>query len=862
MTHEQALRAARVEMGSGAAVHDRVYESGWEAKIESIWHDLVYGTRMLFKHPGFTALAILTLALGMGATTTVFGWIDAVLLDPFPGIGHLEQIVALETLTPNNEPIATSYPDYQDFRDHLTSFSGIAVTRHTSVSVGEADNAERIPAQFVSGNYFDVLQVKPAMGRFFAPAEQGDKPGAFPLAVISYRLWQSHFNSDPNIIGKTIKVNRHELTIIGVAPQEFHGSMPGLAYDIWIPAVMRPLLNGLTTDWELTDRHTRDMIAFARLKPGITIEQARAETAALAHHMAELHPDVSQGIGATVLPMWEGHFGAQSWLLAPLQILMAACAVVLLIVCANVANLLLARFTTRQKEFSMRLALGAKRSRLFRQLLTESLVLAIVAALTGIVIAVWAGRSIAYLLPPGQLHTLMLDIKLNRSMMAFTTLLCVGTTLLSGLAPALHSVRVNLSDSLKEGGRSGAVGQRSHRMRALLVLSEVSLALVALVGAGLCVQSFRAAQKIDPGFDPDNVLLTQFYLATNGYTLQQRKEFCYRLREKLESQPGVVSVAYSDGVPLGFEPSWWEELQIKGYVPAPGENMMTYRNVVAPGYFQLMRIPLLEGRDFTEHDDAGTDPVMIVNESFVKRYLSQGQVIGRKIHGWGYWFTIVGVVKDSKYNFITESSVPYFYVPFRQIYRADMYLAFYVRTQGNPNMFVGALRRAVREIDPNVTSYDALPLAQYTEASLYPQKIAANFLTVLAFLSLLLAAVGLYSVMAYSVAQRTHEIGVRMALGAQRGNVFGMVLRQAMGLTLAGLLVGAVVAVFLSRKASALHISGSLMGGAGNLLTTGSNGPWIYAVAAIFLCFIAALASYIPAQRATKVDPLVALRHE
>jgi predicted permease len=394
------------------------------------------------------------------------------------------------------------------------------------------------------------------------------------------------------------------------------------------------------------------------------------------------------------------------------------------------------------------------------------------------------------------------------------------------------------------------------------VLSEVSLALVALVGAGLCVQSFRAAQKIDPGFDPDNVLLTQFYLATNGYTLQQRKEFCYRLREKLESQPGVVSVAYSDGVPLGFEPSWWEELQIKGYVPAPGENMMTYRNVVAPGYFQLMRIALLEGRDFTEHDDAGTDPVMIVNESFVKRYLSQGQVIGRKVHGWGYWFTIVGVVKDSKYNFITESSVPYFYVPFRQIYRADMYLAFYVRTQGDPNMFVGALRRAVREIDPNVTSYDALPLAQYTEASLYPQKIAANFLTVLAFLSLLLAAVGLYSVMAYSVAQRTHEIGVRMALGAQRGNVFGMVLRQAMGLTLAGLLVGAVVAVFLSRKASALHISGSLMGGAGNLLTTGSNGPWIYAIAAIFLCFIAALASYIPAQRATKVDPLVALRHE
>jgi predicted permease len=399
-------------------------------------------------------------------------------------------------------------------------------------------------------------------------------------------------------------------------------------------------------------------------------------------------------------------------------------------------------------------------------------------------------------------------------------------------------------------------------MRGLLVLSEVSLALVAMVGAALCVRSFRAAQQINPGFEPEDVLLSQFYLATNGYDLQQRKNFCYRLREKLESKPGVVSVAYSDGVPLGFEPSWWEELQIKGYAPAPGENMMTYRNVVSPGYFRLMQIPLLEGRDFTEHDDEHSASVMIVNQSFVKRYLGNGLVIGRQVHGWGNWFTIVGVVKDSKYNFLTETSVPYFYVPFRQIYRADMYLGFYVRTQGDPNQAVGMLRSAVREIDPTVTTFDVLPLSEYVGGSLYPQKIAADFLTVLAGLALLLAALGLYSVMAYSVAQRTHEIGVRMALGAQRANVFGLVLRQAMGLTVVGLIVGAMMATVLSRQASAIHIAGSLMGGAGTLLTSGANSPVIYAAAAVFLCLIAALASYIPARRATKVDPLVALRDE
>src|SRR5215468_3827899 len=455
MTREEALRAARVQMGSPAAVRDQVHESSWESVIDGVWQDLRYGLRILRNNPGFTALAVITLALGMGASTTVFGWIDAVLVHPIPGIERPNEIVALENVTPDGQPITTSYPDFQDYRDHLNLLAGVAVARHTSVSIGEPEHAERVPAQFVSGNFFDVLGVQPRVGRFYTAEEHDDKPRAFPVAVISYSLWQSHFNSNPAIAGKLIKVNQHDLTIIGVTPQDFRGSVPGLAFDIWIPNVMRPLLLGFHTDWQLNDRHNRDMLGIARLKPGVSLDRARVEIAALARHLAEIHPDVNQGVGATLLPLWKAHYGAQSWLLAPLQILMAVCAVVLLIVCANVANLLLARFTARQKEFSMRLALGAKRWRLIRQLLTESLLLASAGAMLGLIIAVWSGHLLQYLSPGGQPHSFAAGLELNTSVLAFTSLLCVATSLLCGLFPAFHSIRGNLSAGLKEGGRIG-----------------------------------------------------------------------------------------------------------------------------------------------------------------------------------------------------------------------------------------------------------------------------------------------------------------------------------------------------------------------------------------------------------------------
>jgi predicted permease len=803
---------------------------------------------MLAKNPGFTAVAVLTLALGIGATTTVFTWIDGVLLHPLPGVEKPDELLSFETVAANGEFLTTSYPDYRDYRDHLTSLAGLAATQPEPLSVGEEDHAEQVWGELVSGNYFAVLGVKPALGRAFLPEEYGDKPGAFPIAVISYGLWRRRFNSDPQAVGKTIRVNRQELTIVGVAPPDFRGTIGGLAFDLWVPFMMHPQLQGVG-EWMLRDRQTRQLIVIARLKPGVRLDQARAEIAGLARSMAEADADTNKGISATVLPIWKSHFGAQSLLLKPLEILMAVCVVVLLIVCANVANLLLARFTARQKEFSVRLALGAGRFRLARQVLTESLVLAAAGAAGGILLAAWMGGTLQYMSPPSHLPV-ALDVRLNGRMLLFTVVVCIVAALLSGVVPALQVARTDLNDSLKEAGRSGSASARSHRLRALLVVSELSLAVVALVCAGLLVRSFQAARRINPEFDPDHVLLSRFFIDTSGYNLEQRKEFCERLGEKLAAEPSVTDVAYSDVEPLGIFAGWWEPLEVEGYVPGTGENMKIYRSVVSPGYFKLMRIPLLEGRDFTEQDDEKRMPVMIVNQTFVKRFFGGRDPIGRRVHGWGEWFTVIGEAKDSKYINLTEAQRPYFYVPFRQVYRADMGLAFSIRTTTDPNESIATMRRDLRAIDPNVAIVDAMPLAEHIVNTLFAEKVAANLLSTLGGLAMLLAAVGLYSVMAYAVTQRTHEIGVRMALGAKRKDVMKLIVGQGFALTLVGIGAGLVAALALTRLLASF------------LYGTTTTDPTTFIGVSVLLASVALLASYIPARRATKVDPMEALRYE
>src|SRR5271154_6828985 len=826
--------------------------------MSSLIQDLRYSLRIMFRDRAFTILAVLTLAIGIGASTTVFSWVDALLLRPLSGVASPDRLVAVETLTPNGAFVPNSYPDYRDFRDHLKLVSGMAVTHPAAFSVGQQDHAERVWGELVSGNFFSVLGTRATVGRVFLPQEFGDKPGAFPLVVISDRFWRSHFNADPSIVGKTVRVNQHELTVIGIADPAFHGSFAGEAFDLWVPYMMQPELNGVD-EWMLRDRGDRNMFGIARLKPGVTLGQARGELASLATRMAVADADTNQGLSATVLPLWKSHFGPQVLLLAPLRILMGVCGVLLLIVCANVANLLLARATIRQKEFSTRLALGAGKARLARQVVTEILVLAIAATVWGMVVTLWMSNILSELLPSAQ-RSLVLDLHLNFHVFAFSTMLCLVTTFAAGLFPALQAGRTNLNENLNEAGRSGAGGVRSHRLRSSLVVAEVSLALVALIGAALFVRGFSAARQIDPGFHPDHVLLSQFYLASNGYSLEQRKEFTRRLGEKLEAAPGITDVAWSDFVPLGFDAGSWEHLEVRGYTPSRDENMKIYRNMISPDYLHLLGIPLLEGRNFTAHDDEKSPRVMIVNQAFVDHFFAGRSPIGRQIHGWGEWFTVVGVAANSKYHYLSEAPLPYFYVPFRQKYRADLELAFFVRTQANPETALSLLRQKAREIDPAVTVFDSVPLSEFIGASLYPQKVAASLLSVLGTLSVVLAAVGLYSVMAYSVAQRTHEIGIRMALGARPADVLRLVVRQGLSLVAAGLAVGLCLSLAVSRSVSAMSIFGSSMDTPTKLLGVSATDPLTYAVAMFLLLVVAFFATWIPARRAAGVEPMEALR--
>jgi predicted permease len=816
--------------------------------VRTLIQDLRYGSRISLKKPGSAVVAVLTLAVGIAATSTVFTWIDGTLLRPIQGVADADRLTSFETLAPDGRAMTTSYEDYRDYRDHLKLVSGIALFRPSVFSLGQENHPMRVFGELVSGNYFAVLGVKAALGRTFSPDEFGDNEGAYPVAVIGHGLWQSVFNSDPQIVGQTIQVNRQPLTVVGVAPANFYGGIAGLAEQIWVPATIAVRLNAMP-DWMLKDRNSRMFAGIARLGPGVALAQARAELAAVASQLAKMYPNPDHGLSAGLFPMWQGHFGAQSLLLAPLEFLMAVCCVVLLIVCANVANLQLARAMGRQQEFSIRLAVGAGRRRLIRQLLTESLLLAALGTLAGALLAAWTSQALGYITPPTNMPV-ALHADLNGNILLFTAVVGLVACLASGIAAALHAASVDLNLTIKEGGRGTTGSKGSHRVRGLLVASEVALALVALVSAGLFARSFEIARKLDPGLNPEHVVVSHLQLGTAGYSVEERRLFCEGLRERLEAQPGIEAVSYADTVPEGFDCCSWEPVKVQGYLPDPGENMNIDRNIIAPGYFRLLGIPLLEGRDFTAQDQEKTEQVMIVSQTFAHRYFGGAEAIGRKVYGWGQWFTVVGVAGDSKYHTPNENTEPFLYVPFRQIYRADMAIALYVKAAGSTNQTVAMMRREVRALDPGLDLYDPMPLRDFIQASLFPQKMGASLLALLGAVAMLLAAIGLYSVMAYSISQRTHEIGVRMALGARPADVRRMMVRQGMEMAGMGLAAGVLAALALTRAA------------AGLLVKVSPSDPVVFAAATLFLAGVALVASYVPAVRATRIDPNQALREQ
>lgn len=817
--------------------------------VSTLLQDLRYGCRMAFRSPGFTAVAVLTLAVGIAVNTTVFSWIDMMRLHPISGVSHGGDLAAFENIAPDGGPLPVSWPDFRDYRDRLTLLSGFAAAIPTAtLNIGEGEHAARIWGEMVSANYFSVLGVKPMLGRVFSQEECGDKPDACPVTVISDGLWRSRFHADPRILGTTILLNRQPLIVIGVAPADFRGCMPGLTFGIWMPLTMGARLNILPQAW-LTDRKARSFLGIARLKPGADMAQARAECATLARQLARLDPIANAGIGATLLPIRDGHFGGQRMVAGPLNILMAVCGLVFLIACANVASLLLARSIARRKEFSVRMALGAGPVRLVRQLLSESLILAMMGALAGVPLAMWMSESLTYLTPRAADLPIFVATPLNNEILAFVVLLCVAACLISGIAPALHSARTGLNEALNEGGRGGGPGRRSERTRGLLVVAEVALALVALIGAGLFTKSFQMARQINPGFDPHHVLAAYLDLPAAGYTGQDRIRFCERLRDRLAAQPGIVRVSVADVVPLWFTGNPWEDLQVEGYVPSAGESMKIFRNVVAPGYLDLMRIPLMEGRDFTAHDDENAPAVMIINQTFARRFFGGRTAMGHRVYGWGKWFTIVGIARDSKYIKPSEPATPYFYAPLRQAITSPV-VAVFVRTAGEPEQAVATLRSSASSIDPGVGIFQAMPLTEFIGAALFGEKMAAVMLAVLGAVALLLAATGIYSVMAYAVAQRTREIGLRMALGARPADVLALVLRRGMRLMLYGVAIGVVASLAVTRLAASL------------LVHVSATDPLVFAAASLFLGAVALTANYLPARRATHIDPNEALRWE
>jgi predicted permease len=818
--------------------------------MQTFLHDLRYGLRILRGNPGFTAVAVLTLGLGIAAATTVFGWIEGVLLNPFPGVAKPRDLYLMETVTTDGTNLVnTSFRDYLDYRDRLQLTEGVAASRFTPTYMGPQGRSERVFVELVTRNYFELLGVPMVMGGGIRAGECSDQAEDCPLAVISHRLWRSSYGADPGVIGRRILLNRREFTIVGVAAPEFHGGMSGLAFDVWVPLNWAKVLG--TGGGTLTFRGTRDLTStFVRLKPGVTLAQARAEVAALAERLAHAEPGTNRGITATLVPLHEGQNGAQALLQRPLRILMAVSLVLLLIVCANVCNLLLARGVTRRREFGVRLALGAGRWRLARQLLAETLLLSLAGAVAGAIMSMWLGGALLYLIPGSDLPPLALDASVNATTLVFSILLGVVVTALAGSAPAFFSARASVDDALKEGGRGGGAGIHSQRLRNLLVISEVALAAMALIGAGLFLTSFRNASRMALGFDPSNILTGQFYLSAAGYSGAEQREFCRRLRQRMEQVPGVVAAGYSDVVPLNFGRSPWHQVSIEGYAAAPGENMNIHRSLVSPGYFSLMRIGLLEGRDFSDADHAKAAPVLIVNEMFVRRYLGGGAAIGRRVQLEQVWMTVVGVVKDARYHSPAESPLPFIYRPFSQQFAPGLNFSFFLKTGGDPLLALSTLRREARALNGDAHIYGANTLQHAITEALYPQKVAASLLSALGGLSLFLAAIGLFSVMSYMVSQRAREVGIRMALGARPADVVRMVVTQGGILVLPGLFLGALGAGVSSRWAADL------------LVGVGAGDPVVYAGASLFLAGVALIACAAPALRAARIEPVSALRSE
>jgi predicted permease len=831
--------------------------------LRGIFEELRYALRNLRKTPVFTAVAVGSLALGIGANTAIFSLLDQVLLRMLP-VKNPQELVRLYfgqgpfrgSQRCNSDCI--SYPTYRDLRDRNQVFSGVLARWPMPMSFAEGDRTERVRGELVSGNYFDVLGVRPALGRMFTQDDDRQVNG-HPLTILSYRFWQTRFAGDPSVLNRSVHVNGQPMTVVGVAAPGFLGVEVGRAVDVFVPMAMKPVM---TPNWNDLDVRTSVWTyAIGRLKPGISPEAARASMQVLGRQILESEIGAFDGVDesfraryvkkATVVQdVSKGQSDLREQFSTPLAVLMGMVGLVLLIACANVANLLLARAAARQKEIAVRLALGAGRARVIRQLLVESTTLSLAGGAAGLAIAYWGGQVLLQFLPGGG-QTEALSSAPDFRVLLFAFGLSVLTGIVFGLVPAIQSTRPALATALKEQASNVSASAGQARLRMALVAGQVALSLVLLIGAGLFARSLFKLKDVNPGFRTENLLGFSINPALNGYPQQRILELFMRLEDALVKLPGVRQVATVEIAPLSGDDNMGT-IHVEGYEPKPQESMNPYINWVGPGYFSAMGIPLVAGREFTRRDDMGAPKVVVINESMARTFFGQRSPLGMHIgrgRGKDLDIEIVGVVKDGKYSNLREKVFRTVYYPWTQDQKLDS-MTFFLRAAGNDGGLGGAVRGSVAGFDANLPIYDLKTMEAGIDESLFIDRMIAALSSFFGALATLLAAIGLYGVMAYSVARRTREIGLRMALGAERGHVVWLVMREVTLLAGIGIAVALPVAYGLGRA-----VNSQLYG-----VQPADFG--VLAGGTVLLALVAGVAGYVPARRASRVDPLVALRYE
>jgi predicted permease len=838
--------------------------------IETILNDLSYGAKMLWKSKGVTIVAVVSLAIGIGANSAVFSLFNSILLRPRP-VSHPEQLVEIYVGQGDHPYETTSYPSYIELRDRNEVLSGLAAYGIDQFKLGTAEGVEQIWAETVSGNYFDVLGVAAQKGRTFVP-EEDLAPGQNPVAVISHSLWQRRFNSDPDLTGKTIDINGQQLTVVGIAPPQYSGMIRGLGIDIWIPTMTKPLLD--RRGEKSLSRGNRNFILVGRLKPDTSVEQVRARFGLLTHEMRAAHPEEwmqkqeSTGrvreLGITVLPESETRVPPDTYsaVYGIAALLFVVVNLVLLIACMNLASILLARAVTRRKEMAVRLALGASRFRVIRQLLTESVLLSLIAGAAGILLAVWLLNLLTAFMPPlPEGVRIALDLRLDWRVVLYTIAFATITGILFGLAPALHSSRADVSTVLKDDSSLFAGLYSRSRMRMGLVVVQVAFSLLLLVGAGLVLRSLEMIRPTRLGFSSDSMLVAPVTLDEAKYDRIQGQEFFRQVSERVAALPGVQSTSLADEVPGGLLGFSRRSIEIEGYKSGSGEDMQINAFWAGPNYFTNMKYPIVQGRDFEARDREGAPCVAIINEAFVQRYFAGGAALGKHLTKQEYSrgsrkepCEIVGIIRDNAWQSLDKQVRPFYSLALQQTNQKFAMLM--VNTAGDPKNLIVPVRNIIRELDPKIPVADVQTLDDYFSIGLYPFRILAVVIGGCGVMALLLATLGIYGIVSYSVAQRTRELGIRMALGALQVDILKLVIRQGMILVISGLGLGLVLSFALTPLLRSTLIELELY------FPVRAIDPFTFASVTLLLALVALIACYIPARRATEVEPSVALRYE